>query len=176
MRKCLAFIAALLSFVLFVGCGIEGDLFESRYKPDEKIDLSDDPDPHPWAVSYNISIDLETYLIEEDAEAIAELFCDAISMDEQQVQGLLDFIDGDIKYYDHQALQSGIKELRNGIYTQYTYAGWTHLYTNRDKEYIVYYSGVVTWEGNPNEIGLGNLKIVDAEDENLFYSLGYGAE
>ena len=165
----------LLLCILFSGCGIGSDLSESGYKPNDKVEIKDPANAHPWSVSYNLGIDLETYLLDGNAEAIADLFCDKWAVDVEDVQSALNFIDGKIEYIDHKALESGMKEMRNGIYTLYTYAGRRNIHTDNGKEYIIYFSGVAVWEGHPSVIGLERIEIVLAEDRDIVYNLGYGS-
>ncbi len=139
----------------FSGCRAENNALAENNTLDGYVDV--------FTVACNTQDELQYYIEINDAYAISDLFCDAESVTVEEIQTLLDVIDGNIITVGSKLIHNGAAESIEGRYTYYTYAATMKVGTDLDMEYIVAFGGIAVWDGHPEQIGIDSFTIIDEQ-------------
>lgn len=146
-------------------CGLTGCSFGRKEK-------EIDPKHSPNRYVDKVLQDMQDYLKESDANALYELFADYSGATVQEVQGLLNFIDGEIASFDENCLQPNGGTVKYGEYLEYAYGGQFNISTSSGKEYECHFAGYAVHDEKPEKVGLEWLAIINVEDEKDRYGVG----
>ena len=146
-------------------CGLAGCEFGRKEK-----EIDPKRSPHDYAVQVRQNI--QKYLKKGDAEAISAMFSEYYATSPQEVQGLLNFIDGKIVSFDKSSIQSNGHSVEYGVYSEYGYGGQFNISTNSGKEYECHFAGYAVYDEEPEQVGLGRLSIINVVDEKDRYGVG----
>ena len=148
------------------GCGI-------IWFNDDKEKKSIDPAISPRRYSSQILHDVENYLKYENAEALCSLFSVYANVSTHKVQGLLDFIDGEIVSIDNASIKSGGGKKRDGKYTYYAYNGRLIVKTDKEVKYQVYFNGAAVFDEKPEKVGVSDISFINFADSHDGYGVGF---
>ncbi|MCH5197130.1 MAG: DUF5104 domain-containing protein [Oscillospiraceae bacterium] len=151
--------------VFAVVCSLTGCGFLRREK-------EIDPKRSPHRYVDKVLQDMEDYLKEGDAENLHKLIAKGSRATVEEVQGLLDFIDGEIVSFDKESLQPNGGTVKYGEYLKYAYGGRFNISTSNGKEYECHFAGYVVNDEKPEKVGLEYIAIVINNNGSIN---GYGA-
>ncbi|MCH5206309.1 MAG: DUF5104 domain-containing protein [Oscillospiraceae bacterium] len=160
---CVIICAAMLCSL--TGCGFLK--FDSS-KEREPIDPAVSPRSYISQMSQNI----KDYLKKGDAENLHRLFGEYFGVTVTNIQGLLNFIDGEIVAINNDRIQSNDKEMRDGKYTYYGYGGRFTISLENGKEYVCHFAGYAVYDEKPEKVGLEKLYLINENDEKDRYGVG----
>ena len=146
-------------------CGLTGCAFGRKEK---EIDPKRSPHDYVRQVLQNI----QDYLKEGDADSLCAMFADYYNVTLQEVQGMMNFIDGKIVSFDNNSIRPGAKEVYYGEYKLYSYGGRFTFSTNTGTEYKGYFAGYAVYNEEPEKVGLEDIYIENLMDTSLGYGLG----
>lgn len=157
MFKKTLIIFTLLCCFCFSGCSV---VLNTLSGGEEK---NEDEYVHPYFISRDTRDMVKEYVECNDANGISGLFCEAEPISADEVQELLDLIQGKITSIEPNAIHGGTAESNEGIYTYYSYAANITIYTDLNMEYIVAFGGIAVWDGHPERIGIDSLTLIDEQ-------------
>ena len=146
-------------------CGLTGCAFGRK---EETID----PKYSPRAYSEQALQNIQDYLKNGNAEALSAMFADYYVATTQEVQGLLNFIDGKIVSFDNNSLECGGKSVKYGEYSKYFYNGRFTVKTSNQVEYQVYFNGAAVHEKQPEKVGVEDITFINLANEKDRYGIG----
>ncbi len=156
MSKRCFIIIPLLFCLLLSGCGF---LYTTSI---------DDKDKSPWMIARDTRDCFVEYVQTNDTESISDMFCEATPVSAEEIDNLLDNIEGEIVSIETNGINDGLKESRDGVYTIYTYAATCRVLTDSENEYKIGFSGTVIWEEIPSRIGLNHITIMNEETKEKY--------
>ena len=155
LKKCFI-ILPLLFCLLLSGCGF---LYTTSI---------DDKDKSPRSIARDTRDCFVECVKANDTESISDMFCEATPVSAEEIDNLLDNIEGEIVSIETNGIHDGLKQSRDGVYTIYTYAAICTAYTDDGKEYKLSISGVTAWEGIPSRIGLDSITLADEQTDERY--------
>ncbi len=155
LRKCLIMIPLLLCCLFFSSCGF---LYTTS---------ADNKDKSPRRIARDTQDEVLRCVEENDAIGISDLFSQSVPVSSDDIQELLDLIDGEIISIDAKSIHGGAAKSENGRYTYYTYAASMTVKTNISNEYTVNIAGVAVCDDNPARVGINRFRVVDLQTDEM---------
>ncbi len=159
LKKCFIIIP-LLFCLLLSGCGIVLNELISD-------DKEDDGYQHPYNIARDTRNEVLRCVEENDAIGISDLFSQSVPVSSDDIQELLDLIEGEIISIETEGIHGGVAKSENGRYTYYTYAASITVYTDIDNKYLVNIAGTAICDDNPSVIGIERFRIYDLQTDEM---------
>lgn len=165
LKKLFCVIIVFAMLCSLTGCGFLK--FDSS-KEKEPID----PTVSPSVYSRQISQNIKEYLKDGNVENLYGLFGKYFGVTTNDIQKLLNYIDGEIISFSNDSIQKNGGKVRDGKYTYYAYGGSFTVFTNTKMEYQVYFTGYAVHNDEPRKTGLEKITILNNIDLNDGYGVG----
>lgn len=170
MRNIIYIITAIITFLLFVSCGISKNSSKN----------GETPDPHTGSIeSYYYELDkteellssLIVYFDDKDKESIKSLFASQTRQDydiDSQIDKVFEIYDGKSVSYDIDAGSEQGKKIDDGKYVYVRYDGAIkNIITNNKKSFEIWISRCVVNDDNEDMIGLNRITLCDGNGKRL---------
>ena len=170
MRNIIYIITAIITFLLFVSCGISKNSSKNGKTPD----------PHTGSIeSYHYELDkteellslLIVYFDNKDKESIKSLFASQTRQDydiDSQIDKVFKIYDGKSVSYDIDAGSEQGKKIDDGKYVYVRYDGAIkNIITNNKKSFVIWISRCAANDNNKNMIGLNQITLCDGNGKRL---------
>ena len=170
MRNIIYIITAIITFLLFVSCGIGKNSSKN----------GETPDPHIGSIeSYNYELDkteellssLIVYFDNKDKESIKSLFASQTRQDydiDSQIDKVFEIYDGESVSYDIDTGSEQGKKIDDGKYVYVRYDGAVkNIITNNKKSFEIWISRCAVNDDNEDMIGLNQITLCDENGKRL---------